>query len=380
MTPSQFHFGVSRTAICMAAALTLSGCGWHGVNSLPLPGTEGGGAGSYTVEIQMPDIGTMQQNTRVRVNDVNVGTVTHIARQDWHALVTVRLGKDVDLPANATAKVGQTSLLGSVHLELAAPTNARPQGKLHDASLIPLTSSGSYPTTEQTLATVSVLLNGGGLGHVQEITQALSTAFAGRSNDFRSLMTQLDTFIGRLKDQTDDIVRATDSLNSLVGQFAAEKPIVDEALRTIPDALAVLNEHRDDLVEALDQLGKMSALIADTTNQSKDAVAANLRNLAPVVASLADAGPALTRSLSFLATFPWIKENIPKWVRGDYANLTAVADLTLSRFDASFLTGTRFEGNLTELEMQWGRTIGVMPSPYTDGNPLIAPYRADQGP
>ena len=31
-------------------------------------------------------------------------------------------------------------------------------------------------------------------------------------------------------------------------------------------------------------------------------------------------------------------------------------------------------GNLTELEMQWGRTIGQMPSPYTAGNPLIAPY------
>ena len=25
--------------------------------------------------------------------------------------------------------------------------------------------------------------------------------------------------------------------------------------------------------------------------------------------------------------------------------------------------------------MQWGRTIGQMPSPYTAGNPLIAPYR-----
>jgi phospholipid/cholesterol/gamma-HCH transport system substrate-binding protein len=25
--------------------------------------------------------------------------------------------------------------------------------------------------------------------------------------------------------------------------------------------------------------------------------------------------------------------------------------------------------------MQWGRTIGQMTSPYTVGNPLIAPYR-----
>ena len=50
-------------------------------------------------------------------------------------------------------------------------------------------------------------------------------------------------------------------------------------------------------------------------------------------------------------------------MRGDYANLTAVIDLTLSRIDAGFFTGTRLEGNLTELEMQWGRTIGQTAQP-----------------
>jgi phospholipid/cholesterol/gamma-HCH transport system substrate-binding protein len=95
--------------------------------------------------------------------------------------------------------------------------------------------------------------------------------------------------------------------------------------------------------------------------------------------SLADAGPALTRSLSFLSTYPWPKETITNWVRGDYANLSLVLDLTLSRIDSSFFTGTRWEGDLTELELQWGRTIGQTPSPYTAGNPLVAPYHWDQG-
>ena len=58
----------------------------------------------------------------------------------------------------------------------------------------------------------------------------------------------------------------------------------------------------------------------------------------------------------------------------------SVVDLTLSRLDSSFFTGTRWEGNLTELEMQWGRTIGQLPSPYTSVNPLLAPYHFDQGP
>jgi phospholipid/cholesterol/gamma-HCH transport system substrate-binding protein len=103
-----------------------------------------------------------------------------------------------------------------------------------------------------------------------------------------------------------------------------------------------------------------------------------LKDLGPVLESLANAGPALTRSLSLLATYPFPKETISKWARGDYANLTAIIDLTLSRLDASFLTGTRWEGTLTELELQWGRTIGQMPSPYTAGNPLVAPYHWDQ--
>jgi hypothetical protein len=36
-----------------------------------------------------------------------------------------------------------------------------------------------------------------------------------------------------------------------------------------------------------------------------------------VLQSLADACPALTRSLSFYATFPWPREGIPNWMRGD---------------------------------------------------------------
>jgi len=292
----------------------------------------------------------------------------------------MRLTGDVKLPANATATVGQTSLLGSLHVELAPPKDVAPEGQLRQDSLIPLSAGSSYPTTERTLAALSLLLNGGGIGQVQDITEAFSTAFAGREQDLRSLIEQLDVFIGYVNDQTHDIIAASESLNGLVGQIAAQKPVVDKALRTIPDALAVLRDQRNNLAEALDQLGKFSAITADTVHQTKDALVQESKALGPVLESLANAGPALTRSLSIFATYPWPKENITKWFRGDYGNVTEVFDLTLSRFDAGLLTGTRWEGNLTELEMQWGRTIGQMPSPYTSANPLIAPYHVDQGP
>lgn len=373
------YLGITVALALIAAAP--SGCArWQGVNSLPLPGTEGNGSAAYQIQAQLPDVSNVQPNSRVRVGDVTVGNVVRIQRQGWHALVTMSINGDVELPANATAKVGQTSLLGTLHVELAAPTEAPAEGRLHEGSLIPLSRSGAYPSTEETLSAVSLLLNGGGLGRIQDITKAFSTAFAGREADLQSLIGQLDELVGHLDEQKDDIVAATESVNDLTGQFAAQKPIVDQALRTIPDALTVLKDQRKNLAEAFDRLGKFSALAADSTNQTKAALVHELKDLGPVFESLADAGPALTRSLGLLSTYPFPKDGIDKVFRGDATNITMIIDLTLSRLDTSLLTGTRFEGNLTELELQWGRTIGQLPSPATSVNPLIAPYRLDQGP
>ncbi len=76
----------------------------------------------------------------------------------------------------------------------------------------------------------------------------------------------------------------------------------------------------------------------------------------------------MTRSLSLLATLPWPIENIDKIVRGDYLNTDVIFDLTLSRLGDGLLNGTRFEGDLTELEMQWG----------TDDRPAAEPVHRGQ--
>jgi phospholipid/cholesterol/gamma-HCH transport system substrate-binding protein len=278
-----------RIALVMAiVAASLTGCGWRGLNSLPLPGTQGGGPGSYQVQAQLPDVTNIQPNSRVRVNDVTVGTVTNIERQGWHALITMRINGDVNLPANATAKVGQTSLLGTLHVELAPPTDMAPEGRLHDGSLIPLSHAGSYPTTEQTLSVASMFLNGGGLGQVQEITKAFSTAFAGREDDLRTLIQRIDEFIGHLDAQKEDIIAANESINDLASQFASQKPVLDNALHTIPDALAVLKEQRDNLAEAFDRLGKFSALAADSANQTNEALVRERRSRTHPVVEPAD--------------------------------------------------------------------------------------------
>jgi phospholipid/cholesterol/gamma-HCH transport system substrate-binding protein len=370
--------------LLVLAVAAASGCGalrnFRGANSLPLPGREGVGAGSYTIQAQMPDVQNLKANSRVELNDVVIGNVAKVERQGWHALVTMTIDPNVELPANSAATIGQTSLLGTLHIELAPPPGVAPQGRLHNGSVIPLASTSGYPTTEQTLGALSLVLNGGGLGQLQDITRALSTAFSGREQDLRSLIGQLDKFTAYLDDQKNDIIQALDSFNNLIGQFAEHKPVLDRALKTLPDAIAVLNNERGKIGEALDQFGGAGNPGADILEQSKENLIKELGDLGPVLKSLANSGVALTRSLDYLTVPLFSKPPVAKWIRGDYGNLTGVFDLTLSRLDSSFFTGTRWEGNLTELELQWGRTLGVMPSPYTARNPLVAPYQFNQGP
>lgn len=92
--------------------------------------------------------------------------------------------------------------------------------------------------------------------------------------------------------------------------------------------LAVLKGQRNNVADALDQIGNFSALVADSTNQTKEHLVKELKDLGPVLQSLAAAGPALTRSLGFYSTFPFPKDTLTKWMRGDHANLTTIIDPT----------------------------------------------------
>src|SRR6202012_4388175 len=110
-------------------------------------------------------------------------------------------------------------------------------------------------------------------------------------------------FITQVHAQPDDIIAATESLNSLAGQVAAKDQTVDKALTTIPQALAVLSDSRKKLADAIVAVGKFSAVAASTINQTKESLTNNFPNLAPALGELANAGPPLPKGLDFLSTY-----------------------------------------------------------------------------
>ncbi len=221
-------------ATTVVAAATLSGCEWDGLNSVPMPGAAGRGDDAYQVQIRMPNVTTLTQNSPVRIDDVTVGSIENIEVENWHALVTVSLEGDVALPANATARIGQTSLLGSQHLELAAPTTEPPEGRLEPGDIIPIERAGAYPTTEQTLSSLSVVLNGGGLAQINDITTELNAAFVGREDSIRDLLPRLDELVSTLDTQREDIVSALEGMDRLASTVNNQNETLVRAWRNCP--------------------------------------------------------------------------------------------------------------------------------------------------
>jgi phospholipid/cholesterol/gamma-HCH transport system substrate-binding protein len=322
--------------------LTATGCAFHGLNSLPLPGAVGRGPGANVYHVEIPNVGTMESNSPVMINDVVVGSVGAMRVKGWHADVEVSVQRDVVVPANVEAKVGQTSLLGSMHLELNTPLGQSGSGRLQPGATIPLSRSSAYPSTEQTLSSLGAVVNGGGLGQIGEVIHNFSVALSGREGALRDLLTRLDTFVGTLDQQRNNIVDSIQALNRLATTFAGQRDVLTEALRKIPPALDVLIRERPRLTTALDKLRVFSNTATRLINDTQADLVTNLKNLEPTIRALADVGPELGTAIASGFVFPFTQNFVDRAVRGDYFNLHVQLDITIPRLKRGLMLGTRF--------------------------------------
>ncbi|MEY8014608.1 MCE family protein [Mycobacterium servetii] len=323
--------------------LATSGCAFNGLNSLPLPGAVGRGPGASVYHVQLANVGTLEANSPVMIDDVIVGSISKMTVQGWHANVDISLRPGVAIPANVVAKVGQTSLLGSMHLELNPPLGQPASGRLQPGATIPLNRSSTYPSTEQTLSSLSVILNAGGLGQIGDIIHNFNASLSGRAGDVRDLLARLDRFVGTLDQQRGNLVASIQALNRLSGTFAAQRDVITQALYKIPPALDVLNKERPQLTTALNRLGTFGNTATKLVNDAGSDLVRNLKNLGPTLAALADIGPDLDAALAYAPTFPFTQGFIDRNIRGDYVNGFFYIDLTNAGLRKSILRGTHWE-------------------------------------
>ncbi|MFI6105309.1 MCE family protein [Streptomyces sp. NPDC051310] len=315
-------------ALALAAGLGLSagvtGCAvtgveLSGIEQLPLPGGADLGDHPYEVTAEFTDVLSLVPNAAVKVNDVAVGRVTRIRLSgDWAAKVRMRVNGDVRLPANAYARIEQSSLLGEKYIQLSAPAGAT--GTLSDGDHIPVGRTNRNPEVEEVFGALSMLLNGGGVQQIRTITTELGKALHGNESEARSLLTRINTLVTSLDANKTGITAALDGINRLSATLATRKRDVGDVLTGLSPGLKVLERQRTSLLTMLGALDTLSAVAVDTVNRSKADLIADLKALGPTLRALADSGKALPDSLQVLLTYPFTDE-VLRGVKGDYLNV-----------------------------------------------------------
>ncbi|MBB5850622.1 MCE family protein [Amycolatopsis umgeniensis] len=311
-----------KCAALLALTLAATGCsGGVDVYDIPLPGGAALGERPIHVTASFTNVLDLVPQSGVKVNDVPVGQVrtVELAPDGRSAVVGLLINGDVNLPANAVARLRQASILGEKFVELAPPAEGTPNGRLVDGAVIPLASSSLTPEIEEVFGALSLLLNGGGVAQVQNITRELNDALGGKESAARSLLANLDTFVRGLDEHKAEITRAIESVNKLAATLNGNTEEIKATLNGLTPGIEVLNQQRQALVGMLKSLDGLTSVAVDTVNRSKDDLVADLKALEPLLRRLADSGDKLPKAMEMIFTFPFPDAALEA-IRGDYLN------------------------------------------------------------
>lgn len=316
-----------RVVTALAAVLVLAtGCtstNVSGIYDLPLPGGADLGDHPYRVTVEFADVLDLVPQAAVKVNDVVVGRVESIrlgGADRWTPQVVVAVNGDVALPADATASLRQSSLLGEKFVELAAPTGADATRKLRDGAVITADRTNRHTEVEEVFGALSLLLNGGGIGQLRTISQELTSVMSGNEPEIRAFLANVNELVTNLDEHRGDITAALDGLNQLSTTLAGRNAQIRGVLTELTPGLQALSDQRTALVTMLQSLDTLSDVAVDTINRGRDDMVADLEALAPLLNQLAAAGQNLPQALEILPTFPFTDE-VMKAKKGDYINV-----------------------------------------------------------
>ena len=315
---------VTAVALAASASLALGGCGVlsGGVYETPLPGGADVGSKPLRITADFEDVLDLVPQSTVKVDNVSVGRVQKITlnKDGRSARVELVVNRSVDLPAGTTARLQQTSLLGEKYVGLVRPEAPISAPPIKSGDRLGLADTSQAAQVEQVLGSLSMVLNGGGIGQFQEISRELQKVSEGRPEQVKKSLRQIETFVSSLDARKESITSAIDGLARLSTTLDADKTKIASALDGLSPGMKVLVKQRKQLVAMLRSLDRLSSVTVDTLDAAQDDIVADLTSLEPILQQLARSGEDLPKSLQILLTYPF-PDSVLGAIKGDYLNV-----------------------------------------------------------
>lgn len=286
----------SVVALTVATAATLAGCGLSAQN-VPLPGKSVPGD-TYRVAATFSDALNLTEGAPVKLHGATVGQVTSVSVDDYTAKVDMSVVTTARLHAGASARLRGTTPLGELYVDLADG----PKGpELPDGSTL---SEGTVaPTIEDTMATTSVFLNGGGITELGTILRESNQALGGREGSARDLLEKLDSTTAELQASTDNLQKTLTSLAGLSTSLRERRSTIRAALRDVGPTARAMRGQVDDLSKLLRHIEKFGVTTSGVIDQVNDDLVSSLRQMGPIFDQMnaleGDLTPAIQKLVAF---------------------------------------------------------------------------------
>lgn len=221
-----------------------------------------------TYKAVFTNVSGLRDGNFVRIAGVEVGKVKSIAVND-DATVTVQFTADdtVILTQGSKAVVRYENLIGDRYLALEEGTGS--VQLLRPGQTIPLERTRPALDLEALIGGFRPLLRALDPGQVNALTGQLIAAFQGQGATISSFLTQTASVTSTLADRDQLIGQVISNLNTLLGSLGDQTKQFDKAVDSVAELVKGLAERRGDITNGVAYLNAAAGSVADLLTQAR---------------------------------------------------------------------------------------------------------------
>jgi phospholipid/cholesterol/gamma-HCH transport system substrate-binding protein len=279
------------------------------------------GGSERTATAVFNDVGDLSNGAQVQLADVPVGSVSSIALDGDKARVTLAFDDGVRIPADVSAAIDRTTILGDQFVELTVPKSetggaAGTSPQLANGAVIDKTSV--VPDVEQFVAAGSEVFGAVSTSELEQIVQAGGEGFTGQAASLKAFLADLTAVTNGYAQHTDDITQAVNGLNSLTSTLAPDTGAGVTALDHLAQTVSILAKNASQFETLLQSLDNLSTQGRSLLENYYPQIVTQLQTLQAVSGQLAQHQADLA---GLLAEIPVADNALPNAVRNGYVQL-----------------------------------------------------------
>jgi phospholipid/cholesterol/gamma-HCH transport system substrate-binding protein len=281
----------------------------------------GGGEPQRTASAVFSDIGDLASGAQVQLAGVPVGSVSSIGLDGDRAKITLSLDSGVRIPANVSAAIARTTILGDQYVELTVPKSDTGSGavgvpQLANGAVIGHTSL--VPDVEQFVQAGSEVFGAISTTELEQIIEAGGEGFTGQAATLKAFLTDLSTVTNGYAQHTSEITQAVNGLNQLSATLAPSSTSNANALTTLSKTVAILAQNSSQFESLLQSLNNLSVQGRDILDNYYPQIVTQLQALEAVTGQVSQHQSDLA---GLLQEIPIADSELPGGVRNGYVQL-----------------------------------------------------------